>query len=705
MINNEFKISICMIVKNEEKNLERCLESIIELVKLRFAEIIIVDTGSTDNTIDIAKKYTDKVYLHKWKNDFSEARNYSISMAKGEYIFILDADEELESDGLRKIIDFFNKEDYESYCALYFKEKNFMDFSLKEYGVFTRAFIFKNTKDFCYFGAIHEQPNIKGKRMNLDIYILHYGYINDKKLQEEKYKRNITMLKEEIKKEPNNLYIRYQSAISYFAHKDLKEAKGEIDIVLKTIQNNKFDKLNLLYYDAAVRIYKENGLYEEALDLCNIGLSYQSDFIDLIFYKITLLFTMNNAVEVIKTMDIYLELLNEFKTHDIYNDPRFLFYHLDSKDEAINMGLVSWYETRNYIKFIKYVNQVQDVNILKNKMYIIIEVYLNSDNYYELIEFYNKKIIKDEKTKNIFDYFMWKRFNEEGNEEIQILKDKLKFEYSKEDYEKLQYNFIDVYNFGNADIITTRNIINDLIKFVNNYNINDQKNKNKSVLINKVIKFIITRTLNSNQIKDISSETIFEIIEKYLELGLTLKNDEKILEEKESVFFKLFEQAIYKFQSGELLQAVQIIKESVEEYNYAARIMERYLDKYIPIYEGYIQMKNRIQSLIEIGNLNEAKIMLNDYKIYLPQDPDNYSISAVIKIMENDLEKAKEILEKGVEKHYNNFDLIYNLAYVYENIGEIPKAIEYYEIALEKSNTSDIKNSIKNKLKEIYKFK
>ena len=77
-------ISLCMIVKNEEKVLARCLDSIADLMD----EIIIVDTGSSDNTKEIAKKYTDKIYDFAWIDDFSAARNYSFSKATKEYIYV-----------------------------------------------------------------------------------------------------------------------------------------------------------------------------------------------------------------------------------------------------------------------------------------------------------------------------------------------------------------------------------------------------------------------------------------------------------------------------------------------------------------------------------------------------------------------------------------------------------------------------------------
>ena len=73
-------VSLCMIVKNEEMALSRCLESVYGIVD----EIIIVDTGSSDNTKKIAKVFTENIYDYKWKDDFSDARNYAASFAKGE---------------------------------------------------------------------------------------------------------------------------------------------------------------------------------------------------------------------------------------------------------------------------------------------------------------------------------------------------------------------------------------------------------------------------------------------------------------------------------------------------------------------------------------------------------------------------------------------------------------------------------------------
>jgi len=93
ILNNSVKpsISVCLIVKDEEQFLEKCLQSVKDVAD----EIIIIDTGSQDNTVNIAKRYTDKIYFHPWKDNYSEARNHYLDYAKGDWIFQIDADEEL----------------------------------------------------------------------------------------------------------------------------------------------------------------------------------------------------------------------------------------------------------------------------------------------------------------------------------------------------------------------------------------------------------------------------------------------------------------------------------------------------------------------------------------------------------------------------------------------------------------------------------
>ena len=101
-------ISLCMIVKNEEAVLARCLDSIKEAVD----EIIIVDTGSDDSTKEIARKYTSEVYDFEWVSDFSAARNFAFSKAKMDYQMWLDADDIVPAEEAEKILQLKNTLDH-----------------------------------------------------------------------------------------------------------------------------------------------------------------------------------------------------------------------------------------------------------------------------------------------------------------------------------------------------------------------------------------------------------------------------------------------------------------------------------------------------------------------------------------------------------------------------------------------------------------
>ena len=115
-------LSIVMMVKNEEKYLDKTLFALNDLRSEIDSELIVLDTGSTDNTVEIAKKYTDKIYFTKWNNNFADMRNISISYATGEWILVLDADEVLINyDKLKK---FFNSNLHKRYNSATIEIKN-----------------------------------------------------------------------------------------------------------------------------------------------------------------------------------------------------------------------------------------------------------------------------------------------------------------------------------------------------------------------------------------------------------------------------------------------------------------------------------------------------------------------------------------------------------------------------------------------------
>lgn len=162
-------ISLCMIVKNEEKVLARCLESIRDLMD----EIIIVDTGSVDRTKEIAGRYTDQVYDFQWVNDFSAARNFAFSKASCEYIYSADADEVLNEENRKKFQ--FLKEtlvpEVEIVQMYYGNQLSYG--TVYNFDRELRPKLFKRQRDFKWIEPVHETVRLLPVVFDSDIEITH----------------------------------------------------------------------------------------------------------------------------------------------------------------------------------------------------------------------------------------------------------------------------------------------------------------------------------------------------------------------------------------------------------------------------------------------------------------------------------------------------------------------------------------------------
>lgn len=211
----KYKMSICMIVRDEEKNLRRCLESIRALISKSYVELVIVDTGSVDGTVDIAKEFTSKVFLHKWNNNFSEMRNISISYAEGQWIFILDADEVLEDSV--ELLTLISGNVVNDYNTIEIQTRNYYSLTdERSFAYYLSKRIFRNDGSFRYTGAIHNQPVFKEPILSTSIQLKHYGYIlEDNELIDKKFLRTSSILKRSLRKIHIIfiIYINYQKPI------------------------------------------------------------------------------------------------------------------------------------------------------------------------------------------------------------------------------------------------------------------------------------------------------------------------------------------------------------------------------------------------------------------------------------------------------------------------------------------------------------
>ena len=163
------EISLCMIVKNEEKVLARCLDSVADLVD----EIVIVDTGSTDATKKIAANYTDKIYDFTWVDDFSAARNFAFSRGTGDYLFWLDADDVIRQEEWRKLMDLKRRLDMERLDVVMMKYAVGYDGDGAPSFFFYRERLLRRCGKAVWKGRIHEAVEPFGKVVREDIMIEH----------------------------------------------------------------------------------------------------------------------------------------------------------------------------------------------------------------------------------------------------------------------------------------------------------------------------------------------------------------------------------------------------------------------------------------------------------------------------------------------------------------------------------------------------
>lgn len=161
-------ISLCMIVKNEEMHIARCLDSVAELVE----EIIVVDTGSTDRTVEIVSNYTSKIYSYPWNDDFSDARNDSFSRASMDYCMWMDADDILEEAEKDKFLKLKQSLSPDTDIVMMKYNTSFDKAGKPSFSYFRERWI-RNCTQYRWVGAVHEVIPPNGKIVYSDIAISH----------------------------------------------------------------------------------------------------------------------------------------------------------------------------------------------------------------------------------------------------------------------------------------------------------------------------------------------------------------------------------------------------------------------------------------------------------------------------------------------------------------------------------------------------
>lgn len=317
------RLSLCMIVKNEERFLRGCLESCQDVVD----EMIIVDTGSTDRTVEIAESFGAKVIHHEWKDDFSEARNISLAHATGDWALWLDADEEIapESRSLIREVMESATPDVGAFMMMF---RNWLTAPERREGsemaIHHACRLFRRLPGVQFEGRIHEQ-NLRSlqalgftyhKRDNM--IIDHFGYAGEVMSARNKHERFIRMLQREVEECPDEGFRQFHLfnlGNAYFTANDVENAAHYLAIAAETADPAEEFTLSL-FTELATSLHRlgrsEEGLYwcsrADTLGIQHPGIEFARGYCSMLmkdyaaseqaFYK---------AIELTQKGDLYSE--------------------------------------------------------------------------------------------------------------------------------------------------------------------------------------------------------------------------------------------------------------------------------------------------------------------------------------------------------------------------------------------------------------
>lgn len=265
-------LSLCMIVKNEEYFLPQCLDSVKDVVD----EIIVVDTGSDDRTVEIAESYGCKVYHHPWEGSFSKARNISLSYATCDWILVMDPDEELERGDIPVLKELLKIKQVDVIYFLVSSDNRYGWSRHYSHRVFRRGIAH-------YEGIVHNQLIYKGNKVDTQIRLYHYGYNLSEEKMQAKFDRTQALLEKQLKEDKTNPFAQFNYLRVLRVRELWKEAaesgKKALDICASRIDET---HMQMIVNDTAYCLVRDNK-GKEAEKMVREVLRDHPDNLDLLF--------------------------------------------------------------------------------------------------------------------------------------------------------------------------------------------------------------------------------------------------------------------------------------------------------------------------------------------------------------------------------------------------------------------------------------
>lgn len=739
-------LSIVMMIRNEEKYLDTTLKSLDPLMKNIKSEIIILDTGSTDRSVEIARKYTDKVYFEKWNDNFAQMRNVSIGYAKGEWLLILDADEELLDCG--KLIGFFELGLNKKYSSASIELKNIMSKDEECYNIASILRLFKNEKNFRYEGAIHEQPIYKEPVFNDIAKFKHYGYMyENEEVKQKKLNRNEKILLSELKSNPSNPYIYYQLAMNYSAFGDKKEALSYMEICYKM-----HDKLGLTYAYVTLglaKLYIETKDYEKCELICKEYIKNDDKNIDIYCYIAISQSNLRKYNESLKNYSRYLYLIENYNISTQAND---LYTMCDtiSCSDIVKVDMIDiYYKLEMYEKVIVESEKI-DLEQLKQIYYVLIMSLYRVQRECEVLNIY-EKISNSEVEKNIFEenvemvildikqsdrFKIYKVLAKIDGDYGILNKIRLGMKLSDEEYNEIlskenELYYADVIYYALKDGSDLANLLlgvkyislNRYFKYVFLYKrdcileLYDYLVKAPNTMdLNKII---IYRCLSKCLLFDggLKGEKYEQLLYMYLSYSsVYIKkiyneslSDEELLglinDEEDAFVIKV--NLIEKIKKSNPFEYIKNMKELLIENKKYKSMISILINNFKFEFEENEELKNLKKQYKEIikndvnkGYIKDAQIKINEYQSLFKFESEILNLKAITKILSLEYIEADYILKQAYIIDRNNYDVIFNIACVKEMLGEFSESIKYLDYIIKNCDDETIVCEAKEKLRE-----
>lgn len=336
-------IALCMIVKNEEEHLPRALTSAKPLVD----QMVVVDTGSTDRTVEIAKSFGADVHYHEWEGDFSKARNISMGYADADWILILDADEELVADDLKIIRQTIRETDFR---AISLSVYNFSREKQMYTSFLPSVRLFRRDLGAYYDGIVHNQlrfPTEEGV-LRIPARVLHYGYGLSPEQMARKVERSRTLLEKQLAENSDNAFAHFNLAqllrgseeqpSPAMMDKVIYHAGRAVDLTSPDERNERH--IHLMGLHQLCTAYFNKGDYEHAAECAHRALAHKPGYLDAIL-SLGHVHSMDRQFDLAKKY--YLEYLDRQRSYDEHGETdHVILLHLRSRHNAYyGLGLIA----------------------------------------------------------------------------------------------------------------------------------------------------------------------------------------------------------------------------------------------------------------------------------------------------------------------------------------------------------------------------